>query len=294
MSYLRQHEKYLQRRHYSSQTVLHYMRDLKLFRNWAGKPWRKVNKADVSGFVEQQITHGLSSKTINRRLYVIKGFYEYLQEDLQCDVRVPVRSSHVIRRGRPLPKTLSDEAITRLFRIITDPRDRAIFALMLRCGLRVGEVANLEFGDVNLFGRQLRFTGKGRKERVVPLSNEMVNLLKQCLRIRPKRSPKFFWNKKQPSASLRINSIQRLLKRYGKQAGVEIHCHLLRHTFARQMTEHGVERTALRDLLGHASISSTDGYGKLSDPYVKASYFQAMDRIMANTAGGEPNQDDDV
>ncbi len=76
------------------------------------------------------------------------------------------------------------------------------------------------------------------------------------------------------------------MKRYGKQAGIEIHCHLLRHTFARQMTENGVERTALRDLLGHARISTTDVYGKLSDPYVKASYFQALERIMATTAGG--------
>jgi site-specific recombinase XerD len=283
---------YLQRRHYSSQTLIHYLSDLKLLRTWAGKPWRQVSKADVSEFVEHQLKQGLSPRTINRRLYVIKGFYEYLQEDLQCDVTVPVRSSHFIRCGRPLPKTLSDHAITRLFQVISDPRDRAIFALMLRCGLRVGEVANLEFENVNLFSRHLRFIGKGRKERVVPLCEEMLPLLKTCVKIRPKRAPKFFWNKKQPAAPLRINSIQRLLKRYGKQAGVEIHCHLLRHTFARQMTENGVERTALRDLLGHASISSTDGYGKLSDPYVKASYFQAMERIMAATAGEHVDQEE--
>lgn len=282
MSYLRQYTRYLQHRHYSSQTIRHYVSDLQLFRRWTGKSWRTVSKADVSGFVEQQLTHERSASTINRRLYVLKGFYEYLQEELQCDVSVPVRSSHVIRRGRPLPKTLSDHAVTKLFEVIRDPRDRAMCALMLRCGLRVGEVADLEFEHVDLFGRHIRFTGKGRKERVVPLSEEMVSLLKVCVRIRPKRAPKFFWNKKQPSTPLRINSIQRLLKRYGKQAGVEIHCHLLRHTFARQMTENGVERTALRDLLGHASISSTDVYGKLSDPYVKRSYFQTMARIMAH------------
>ena len=231
---------------------MHYVSDLELFKSFTGKSWGKVSKADVSAFIEKQLKQGLTPRSINRRLYVIKGFYEYLQEDLQCGVGMPVRSSHFIRRGRPLPNTLSDNDITQLFRVIADPRDRAIFALMLRCGLRVGEVANLEFEEVNLFGRHIRFTGKGRKERVVPLSEEMVSLLKQCLRIRPKRAPKFFWNKKQPKQPLRINSIQRLLKRYGDQAGVEIHCHLLRHTFARQMTENGVERTALRDLLGHA------------------------------------------
>jgi site-specific recombinase XerD len=292
LSYLRQYERYLKYRHYSPQTVRHYVSDLELFKSWTDKSWGKITKADVSAFIEKQLKQGLSPKSINRRLYVMKGFYEYLQEDLQYNVRMPVRSSHFIRRGRPLPKTLNDNEVTQLFRVITDPRDRAIFALMLRCGLRVGEVADLEFEHVNLFGRQIRFTGKGRKERVVPLSDEMVSLLKQCLRIRPKRAPKFFWNKKQPKQPLRINSIQRLLKRYGEQAGVEIHCHLLRHTFARQMTENGVERTALRDLMGHANISSTDGYGKLSDPYVKQSYFETMERIMAQNPVDYSDQGD--
>jgi site-specific recombinase XerD len=292
VSYLKEYEKYLEGRNYSWQTLIHYLSDLKLLRNWVDKSWSQVSKADVSGFVAQQLKQGLSASTINRRLYVIKGFYEYLQEELGCDVSVPVRSSHFIRRGRPLPKTLSDEAITKLFQVIRDPRDRALFALMLRCGLRVGEVANLELENVNLFARQLRFTGKGRKERVVPLCEEMVNLLKVCVRIRPKRAPKFFWNKKQPSKPLRINSIQRLLKRYGERAGVEIHCHLLRHSFARQMMENGVERTTLRDLLGHASISSSDGYGKLSDPYVKASYFKAMARIMEKSPGDACDQEE--
>ena len=293
LSYLRQYERYLKHRHYSPQTVRHYLSDLVLFRRWTGKSWGKVTKADVSAFIEKQIKQGLRPRSINRRLYVMKGFYEYLQEDLLCEVSMPVRSSHFIRQGRPLPKTLSEHEITQLFRVITDVRDRAIFALMLRCGLRVGEVANLEFEHVNLFGRHIRFTGKGRKERVVPLSEEMVSLFKQCLRIRPKQAPKFFWNKKQPSAPLQINSIQRLLKRYGDQAGVEVHCHLLRHTFARQMTENGVERTALRDLMGHANISSTDGYGKLSDPYVKRSYFETMERIMKQRSTDDFGQHDD-
>jgi site-specific recombinase XerD len=292
MNYLKTYADYLAHRRYSPHTVVHYTHDLHLFKTCVGKRWSQVRKTDVFDFVEDQVKRGCKVRTVNRRLYVIKGFYEYLQEELERPVSVPVRSSHFLRGGRPLPKTLSDADIARLFQVITDPRDRAMCALMLRCGLRVGEVANLECGNVNLFGRQLRFTGKGRKERVVPLSEEMVTLFTQCLRIRPKWAPKFFWNKKQPLKPLQINSIQRLVKRYGKQAGVEIHCHLLRHTFARQMTENGVERTALRDLLGHAKISSTDVYGKLSDPYVKASYFQAMARIMAATAGEHVDQEE--
>ena len=81
--------------------------------------------------------------------------------------------------------------------------------------------------------------------------------------------------------SVEINSIQRLVKRYAKKAGIdELHCHLFRHTFARQMIEKGVEKTVLRDLMGHSNINSTDVYGKLSDPFVKKAYFEAMDKIL--------------
>jgi site-specific recombinase XerD len=293
MNYINTYARYLEHRRYSPQTVAHYTHDLTLFKKFVGKRWSQVSKADVSGFVKDQVQRGCKVRTVNRRLYVIKGFYAYLQEELQRPVALPVRSSHSLRSGRPLPDTLSEADIARLFHVITDPRDRAMCALMLRCGLRVGEVAELEFENVNLFARQIRFTGKGRKERVVPLCDEMMSLLKQCLRIRPKWAPTFFWNKKQPLEPLRINSIQRLLTRYSEQAGVEVHCHLLRHTFARQMTENGVERTVLRDLLGHAKMATTDVYGKLSDPYVKASYFQTMERIMAQNPVGDCSLEDD-
>ena len=108
----------------------------------------------------------------------------------------------------------------------------------------------------------------------------MVPLLVECLKQRSPHTSYFFWNQKNPHESLKVNSIQRLLKRYGEKEGIEIHCHLFRHTFAKQLMEKGVDRTVLRDLMGHSSIKSTDGYGKLSDPYVRESYFKAMKRII--------------
>ena len=274
--------KYLKIRNYSEHTQIHYKSDLKLFKEKTVKPWQEITKQDLSNFVVHQVENGFRPATINRRLYVIKGFYEYLREELDWKVRNPVRSSQFIRQGRPLPKILEDDTLKKLLKIITDPRDQAILSLMLRCGLRVGEVANLKIEDLNLFARELRFVGKGDKERVAPIPDEIFDLLKKCVKIRPKEAPKFFWNKKQPRKAVKINSIQRLVKRYAKKAGVgEVHCHLLRHTFARQMIENGVERTVLRDLMGHSNINSTDVYGKLSDPFIKESYFEAMDKILA-------------
>lgn len=282
MNYLLQYKKHLRTRNYSKQTIVHYMSDLDLFKRYSGKSWREVSKDDVAGFVNEQVNKKFSPKTINRRLYVIKVFYEYLREELDCRVKNPVRCSQFIRSGRRLPRTLENEEIELLVDVITDTRDRLLFLLMLRCGLRVSEVADLELENINLFRKELRVLGKARKERIVPIPKELSELLLECIQIRPKSNPKFFWNKKNPSQPLKTNSIQWLLKRYGKKAGVKIHCHLARHTFARQMTEKGVERTALRDLMGHASISSTDVYGKLSDPYVKESYFKAMEKILSD------------
>lgn len=141
MNYMKTYAEYLEHRRYSPQTVAHYTHDLNLFKKFVDKRWSQVSKTDVSDFVEDQVKRGCKGRTVNRRLYVIKGFYEYLQEELERPVAIPVRSSHSLRSGRPLPDTLGEADITRLFTVITDHRDRAIFALMLRCGLRVAEVA---------------------------------------------------------------------------------------------------------------------------------------------------------
>lgn len=282
MPELQQYEHYLQRRGYSPQTMIHYLNDLGLFKTFVQISWQKVHKKNVDDFIDQQLHHGHSPKTINRRLHVIRGFYRYLSEELEEAVEIPVKQSQFIRLGRPLPKSLENREIECFFRCIEDPRDQAIFSLMLRCGLRVSEVAQLQVEQINLFAKQIRLIGKGNRERVVPLSKDTYELLKTCFKLRPKEASRFFWNKKFPTEPLQINSIQRLLKRYAQKAHLSMHCHLLRHTFARQMTESGVNRTVLRDLMGHASIASTDVYGKLSDPFVKESYFKAMQQIEKN------------
>lgn len=281
MNYLKEYNRYLKRRAYSPETRKHYLNDLKLFKKSSGKKfWLQISREEVVEFIEEQLKKKCRVKTINRRLYALKGFYRFLSEELELDITIPVRSSHFIRQGYQLPNALEDVQIKSLFSVINAPRDQAIFGLMLRCGLRVAEVTGLQVDQVNLFARELRVLGKGKKERVVPFPKSMIPLLIECLKRRPTHTSFFFWNQKNPLHPLKINSIQRLLKRYGEKAGIEVHCHLLRHTFAKQLTEKGVDRTVLRDLMGHASIKSTDGYGKLSDPFVRESYFKAMKRII--------------
>src|SRR5262245_9889912 len=138
---------YLQRRNYSPPTVDNYGRDLRLFfTDVAKEPWT-VSGRDVTAFIAHQRTAQRTATTLNRRLNALQHFFEYLATERQTLGSNPVKPSHFLRRGRPLPKGLSPEQVRRLFAQITHPLDQALYLLMLRCGLRVSEVARLTPAD---------------------------------------------------------------------------------------------------------------------------------------------------
>jgi hypothetical protein len=132
---------YLRRRNYSPHTVCNYGLDLRLFFADIPKVPGQVTWRDVDRFVARQHEQGLAATTINRRLNALRSFYEFLLQEQEGEVLSPVKPSHFLRQGRPLPKKLSGEEVRRLFARITNRMDRALFLLMLRCGLRVSEAA---------------------------------------------------------------------------------------------------------------------------------------------------------
>jgi len=137
---------YLERRRFSAHTVASYTLDLRLFFTEVTAPLAQVSFREVDQFVEHQPQHGQSWATINRRLNALQHFFD-VGLDQQLVEGNPVKPSHVVRRGRPLPKALSREQVQRLFAHIDQPMDRALFLVMLRCGLRVSEVAALKRGE---------------------------------------------------------------------------------------------------------------------------------------------------
>jgi len=152
MNYLKEYNRYLKRRGYSPETIKNYLHDLRLFKKSSGKKfWLQISREEVVEFIEEQLKKKCRIKTINRRLYALKGFYRFLSEELEIDLTIPVRSSHFIRQGYQLPNALNEEEIHSLFSVIKNPRDQAIFGLMLRCGLRLAEVTGLQVNQVNLF-----------------------------------------------------------------------------------------------------------------------------------------------
>jgi site-specific recombinase XerD len=278
-------EQYLRRRFPERRTPIDYLSDVRQFMAACQKAWRDVTMHDMDAFVDQQRTSGLKRATVNRRVAALKTFFDFLAEESDdLSWPNPVRfKRHAGKRTRSLPRDLRDEDIEQVWRVIVSARDRAWFALMVRAGLRVGEVVGLQVNDV--LGQpngerpaRLRVCGKGRKERTIWLTADAYAVLEAWLEQRPANgSQHVFLNERgQP---LSANGIQWLLHGYGKQVGIDLTPHQLRHTFARQVTEAGMPVTSLGKLLGHAQITTTQIYTAGADPQLAQAYQTAMSHL---------------
>ena len=135
------YRRFLKRRNCSRCTLRNYMSTLKGFVIWLSEPIEQVSSRSVLAFIDHLLDKRLSPKTINCYLDGMRGFYDYLINEEGVEIVNPVKRGYVLKLSRPLPRYLRDEEIPRLFAVIDHKRDRAIFMLMLRCGLRVEEVA---------------------------------------------------------------------------------------------------------------------------------------------------------
>jgi site-specific recombinase XerD len=249
---------------------------------------------DIDAFVDQQRAKGLKPATVNRRVAALKTFFDFLAEETgDLSWPNPVRyKRHAGKRARHLPRDLRDEDLERVWGAIPSRRDRAWFVLMVRAGLRVGEVVHLKLGDVLSKAQdgqpgRVRVCGKGRKERVVWLSADAYAVLEAWLAERPatEETAIFLNDRGQP---LSANGIEWLLHGYGQQAGFDLTPHQLRHTFARQVTEAGMPITSLGKLLGHSQISTTQIYTAGADPDLAQAYQSAMQRLQPSPPGDSP------
>jgi len=276
---------YVEQRYPDRSTSKHYMSDLAIFHQHIGdvQP-QTITPTMVSDFVETQSNQGLKGSTINRRLSALSSFFGFLIFEAEDDNwSNPVQwKRHSIRSGHHLPRDVSDQTVSQFLAVIDDPRDRAIFDLMINAGLRVGEVVNLQLNDLHPLEQnglaRLRVQGKGDKERIVWLTAEVVHYLQQWLQQRPQsESSCLFLN--QHCRPLTVSGVQFRLKQYCQQAGVHLSCHQLRHTFARRLVEHKMPVDSLAKLLGHNDLQTTQRYIDGADPTVRADFLEAMQQV---------------
>jgi site-specific recombinase XerD len=265
------------------------MNTLRHFVLWLDVPIEEVNNKKILYYIDYLLDRALQPKTINCHLDSIRGFYNYLCDEEGLSIPHPVKRGYALRQSRPLPRHLRDEEVVRFFQEISKPRDRAIFMLMLRCGLRVEEVAHLTLKAVDLKGRRIYvYSGKGGKDRVVYISNDAYRALMLYLQVRPSgRAKRIFLVEKGSfkGKPISVRGIQKRMEYYARKAALKISCHHLRHTMATQMLNADANLVTIQDLLGHSRIKTTQRYCRISNLKVQRDYFKAMELIMQKIGG---------
>jgi site-specific recombinase XerD len=287
-------EQHLRRRSPHRSTPIHYVSDVRLFQQFCPKSWSEVTRSDIELFVDHGLTQGWKPTTLQRRVAALKVFFDFCADQSEQEDRPnPVQPSrHAPRRGERLPRDLPDELVERLWMLIDHPRDQVAFMLMLRGGLRVGEVVALTRGDIlapatPTSPARLRVLGKGRKERIVYLTADAYAVLERWLQFVP-AAPDTPLLLNRRGQGMTVNGVQERLRHYTSKLGVTITCHQLRHTFARQLVEHELPVTTLAKLMGHTALSTTQVYIAGADPQVRQAYQAAMNCWTSETSAAPP------
>jgi site-specific recombinase XerD len=283
----------LKRRNCSAHTVKNYLNILDRFTAWLRVPFERVTFRETDAYMEHLLRNRKKPKTINCHFSCIHAFYDYLIEDEKMPLANPVRKNYMLRLPRPLPKHLRDEQVVTLFNEIKDERDRAMFMLMLRCGLRVEEVARLTVDAIENRRRQLYvFNGKGGKDRVVYLSEDALTALETYMRKRRwSKEKRVFLVQKGPfkGKPISVRGIQKRIEYYAQKTGIEMSCHHLRHTMATQLLNADAALVTIQDLLGHSRVTTTQCYCRVSNLKVQRDYFKAINIVLQKT---QPIRDD--
>jgi integrase/recombinase XerD len=266
-------------------TVDAYRRDLRQFADFVGGSPAAAATADLERYVAQLRADALAPATVARRIAALRAFYRHL---LLLGVRGdnPAAELSPPRRARKLPRTLSPGEAERLIDAAagTSPRalrDTAIVELLYGAGLRVSELTGLDRGGVDLEARLVRCTGKGDKERIVPIGRRAVEALRRYQsRGRPyldrRRRPELFLNAQ--GGPLTRAGVFLILRKLAAKAGLDperVHPHLLRHSFATHLLEGGADLRSVQEMLGHADLATTELYTHVSDRRRREMYFQA-------------------
>jgi integrase/recombinase XerD len=272
-------------RRLSPNTVEAYSRDLAALADFAERKNRAIEaleRRDLEAFVRSLMTGGRSPRSVGRAVATIRGFYRFLAAsalvpaDPSADLRAP-------RAWPALPKALGLEEVDRLLEVpdASTPlgvRDRALIELLYATGLRVSELVGLRPSDVNLESGYLTCTGKGDKQRMVPIGHTASEWVDRYMRdarpelVRRSGGPWLFVNAR--GRGLSRVGFWKILKAYGRQAGISrgLTPHVLRHSFATHLLERGADLRAIQMMLGHADLSTTQIYTHVLEARLRSVY----------------------
>ncbi len=254
-----------------------------------GQKLRAVTPEIVKSFLGFLGGQSYSKSTVARKLATLRSFYKFCLRRGYVEAH-PLAAIRTPKQEKRLPKFLELEQITTLLSTPDDntllgARDRAILEVLFSTGVRVSELVDLNFADVDNEAQLIRVRGKGKKQRTAPIGATAISAMNRYLDLRraDARSANFdqvalFVNKHGQRLSTR--SVRRKLDKYLAEAGLDpsISPHTLRHSFATHMLNNGADLRSVQELLGHQSLSTTQVYTHLTTPRLKAAYDDAHPR----------------
>ena len=276
-------------RRLSPQTCKNYRRDLKALAAWAAAQdiadWGAIDSEHVRAFSATCFRKGLSARSIQRRLSAARTFYRYLLREKVVS-NSPVTSVSAPKSKKRLPGNLDADRMARLLDIPGDgpivDRDRAMLELLYSSGLRLAELVDLNLGDVDMSDATVCVTGKGNKDRIVPVGRQALKALRQWALTRADlagagETALFVSNR---GARISHRSVQSRVKHWAKRQGIDanVYPHLFRHSFATHVLESSHDLRGVQELLGHANISTTQVYTHLDFQHLAQIYDQTHPR----------------
>jgi len=283
-------------RTYSDYTLIAYGIDLKQFYLFLDQNFglpnlspTQITKQILRSYLGRLRKEQYSATSINRKIACLKSFFGHLYSQNLISVN-PASSLFSLKTEKRIPKTLNYNNIKEAlsFPDTNSPiglRDQAMIELFYGTGIRLGELSNLKLNDIDFVSSLIKVKGKGGKERLVPLGEMAIRALKKYLEVRSeflqktivKNVPAIFLNKHGKPLSRR--GIQRRVAKYLQHVSLNgTNPHILRHSFATHLLDEGADLIAVKELLGHASLSTTQIYTHVSTERLKKIYRQAHPR----------------
>ncbi len=273
-------------RNASPHTLVNYTHDLVgLQRFLAAIDWTRVDLVALRRYVADQRSRGGAKSSIARRIAAIRSFFRFLCREGHLAVN-PAATLTAPKRDRKLPTFLGLPDVTKLLEApaghdTASRRDRAILELLYSTGIRVSELVGLRLQDVDLLGGVAKVAGKGKKERLVPIGAPAVRAIHRYVEGRGDAahpaSPVFL---NLAGGRLTDRSVRRILIKYLRQVAIQerVSPHTLRHSFATHLLDRGADLRSVQELLGHASLSTTQIYTHVSTERMKSVYEKTHPR----------------
>jgi integrase/recombinase XerC len=276
-------------RRLSPLTCKHYRRDLVALTDFCDEigrsTWADLDSEDIRAFSGTSFRRGLSARSIQRRLSAARTFFRYLLREKHVKQN-PVESVPAPKHGKRLPENLDADRMAKLLQIPGDSpivdRDRAILELLYSSGLRLAELVDLNLGDVDKHDATVRVTGKGNKDRIVPVGRKALAALSRWHKSRAAMANAdeealFVSNRGQ---RLSPRSVQARVTYWAKRQGIDskVYPHLFRHSFATHLLESSHDLRGVQELLGHSNISTTQVYTHLDFQHLAQIYDKTHPR----------------